>query len=61
LVATLTLFFGRFFTADLFVVVFLPDVDLLALDLARDLADEIALFISHQSARLDEDVKRIFE
>ena len=54
------LFFKRFFTADLFVVVFLPDVVLLPLDLLRDLADEIVLFISRQSARLDRRCKKDF-
>jgi hypothetical protein len=54
------LFRGRVFAADLFAVVFLPDVVLLPLDLLRDLADEIALFISHQSARLDRRCKKDF-
>jgi hypothetical protein len=54
------LFLGRVFTADLFAGVFLPDVVLLPLDLLRDLADEIALFISHQSARLDRRCKKDF-
>jgi hypothetical protein len=54
------LFLGRAFTADLFAGAFLPDVVLLSLDLQRDLADEIALFISHQSARLDRRCKKDF-
>jgi hypothetical protein len=54
------LFLGRAFTADLFAVVFLPDVVLLPLDLLRDLADEIALFISRQFARLDRRCKKDF-
>jgi hypothetical protein len=51
---------GRVFTADFFAGVFLPDVVLLPLDLLRDLADEIALFISRQSARLDRRCKKDF-
>ena len=46
--------------ADLFAGVFLRDVDLPPLDLPRDLADEIALFISHSLHVWIEDVKRIF-
>ena len=59
LLVDFALLLGRVFAADLFAGLFLPDVDLLPLDLLRGLADEIALFISHSLHVWIEDVKRI--
>jgi len=55
-----TLFLARVFVANLFVGLFLRDVDLLPLDLLRDLADEIAFFISQSLPVWFEEVKGIF-